>query len=105
MLVECFECNHMISNKAPRCENCGISIKSSKSRCLMVIFILVGGGLGLHRLYAGLFFSGLLQIGLTFITIVSSEPVLIIGLACWLIFDFLIIVFGLFKDSNSKAIA
>ncbi|MDC0259068.1 TM2 domain-containing protein [Verrucomicrobiales bacterium] len=65
---------------------------NSKSRGLAAILAFFFGVFGAHRFYAGKFGTGIVQL------------LTIGGLGIWSIIDFIIILFGEFKDSEGHKI-
>lgn len=72
---------------------------SSRSRMVAMILCLLFGLAGIHRFYAGKIFTGLMLLlaSITGFGLILSSVVVLI--------DFLMIVFGAFKDKQNRAIA
>lgn len=71
---------------------------SSKSRLAAFLLAFFLGGFGLHRMYVGKVKSGVVMLILT-ITIIGA---IISGI--WAFIDWLVILFGNFKDSEGKVL-
>lgn len=69
-----------------------VEIKSDKSRALAAILAFFFGVFGAHRFYAGRIKSAIVQL------------LTIGGLGIWAFIDFIIILFGEFKDSSGRKI-
>lgn len=82
---------------------------SSKNKLTLLLCWLLGGGLGIHRLFCGKYLSGLLMIILLGIVMyLSSEEhyqeygtYLTITWLLWLFADLILITIGKFKDKNN----
>jgi len=69
-----------------------LQIKSDKSRALAAILAFFFGMFGAHRFYAGRIKSAIVQL------------LTLGGLGIWAFIDFIIILFGEFKDSSGRKI-
>lgn len=72
---------------------------SKKSRLVALILCLFLGVFGLHRMYVGKFWTGLIQLILTF----SFIGIYITGI--WVLLDFIVILIGQFTDGKKLLIA
>ena len=88
----CSSCGSVIKKDAEICVKCGVrqsgSSKKSRTTALLLCFFL--GGLGAHRFYTGSIGIGVVQL-------------LTVGLCgIWTLIDFIMLLAGSYKDSDSN---
>ena len=67
---------------------------SSKSRLVLILLIVFLGMLGVHRMYAGKWITGIIML----LGFISFYLILFVGL--WLIYDLIIAITGEFTDKE-----
>jgi len=61
-LTKCPECNHVISDRAKACPQCGSPLRRSADRRTTAVLAILLGGIGAHRFYMGQPIAGLFYV-------------------------------------------
>lgn len=96
----CRSCGQVISSLAPTCPHCGAPTgirsgpanASPKSRLAALLLCWFFGILGVHRFYVGKIGTGILQL------------VTFGGFVIWTLIDLILIIAGVFKDKQGRAV-